>query len=250
MVTGILILDRLAYIYISALPTPSDADSCNILNSQLCGQLLKDPFTILLILWTSLQLVWVTMLLAVQFVQIARAKTTYESMKSHTHYHDHDTTPAPNPLTTALTTGTTDPETAGLTSSGAGPNPIIAPPGTNSTTTAAGGGPKHKDSCFAQWSKLLGLDTFFTVAFQGYHGSQAAHAHARQRRGNPFSRGIWTNCVDFWRDVGPVVGRKESGMAKLGGETVNYARLFEVPAMTTGGRRRRGGYEAVGEEEA
>ncbi|KAI9662988.1 MAG: palmitoyltransferase akr1 [Bathelium mastoideum] len=262
MVVGILILDRLTFLYISVLPTPPGSDQCNILDPSICGYLLRDPFTILLVIWTSLQLIWVSMLLVVQFLQIARAETTYESMKSRTHALDYDANAAPHPLTTALTTGTTDAAEAGLTSAGAGPNPVLAQPGaattttgggaatTSSTTPGAAAAHRHGESCFGQWSKLLGLDTFFTVAFQGYQGSQArarVQAQQRTRGGNPFSRGIWTNCVDFWRDAGPVVGSKESGMARLGGETVNYARLFEVPVMRMG--RRRGGYEAVVGEE-
>ncbi|KAI9695496.1 MAG: palmitoyltransferase akr1 [Bogoriella megaspora] len=240
MVVGIISLDRLTYLYLNLLSSPSSATECNILNRYFCDILLKDPFTILLSIWASLQLIWVSMLLFVHFFQIARAETTYESMKSRTSYHDDYTAPAV-PITTALTAGTTDPEEAGLTSSGAGPNPVA------SSNIPHKHGPKQKESCFSQWSKLLGLDTFFTIAFNGYHGSQT-HAHAAaQRRGNPFSRGILKNCLDFWNDAGPVMGRKENGEAKLGGERVNYARLFDVPMGV--GRRRAGGYEAVGGDE-
>ncbi len=72
---------------------------------------------------------------------------------------------------------------------------------------------------------MLGLDTFFNIAFNGYHGSKK---QARQPK-NPFSRGVITNCKDFWCDSAPIFGRRENGAAKLGGGVVNYTRMYETP---------------------
>ena len=68
---------------------------------------------------------------------------------------------------------------------------------------------------------------------------------------NPFSRGMVTNCKDFWCDGSSIFGKRKNGEARLDGENVNYTRLYEVPL------RKRGGdgmsYESVntgdGEEE-
>ena len=66
------------------------------------------------------------------------------------------------------------------------------------------------------------------------------------------TRGVITNCKDFWCDGAPVFKKKESGFARLGGERVDYTRLYEVPKMRysrTAGGRGGGRYEAVSAEE-
>ncbi|KAL8831827.1 MAG: hypothetical protein Q9191_000651, partial [Dirinaria sp. TL-2023a] len=147
------------------------------------------------------------MLLFVQLLQIARAVTTNESMKGNFH-HD---SKAAQAVTAMATAGTTSMSGAQLTSSGMGPDP--ATPGHRARN-------HRREGFFAQWKKLLGLDTFVATA-QGTAGSR--------RRGNPFSRGIITNCKDFWCDPEPYFGRRETGAAILGGEPVNYTRMYEVP---------------------
>lgn len=111
---------------------------------------------------------------------------------------------------------------------------------------------KHqkKEGCFAQWKKLLGLDTFIATAL---HGSKAGEVMAR-RRENPFTRGVLRNCQDFWCDAGGASGffrGRGDGISLLGGEEVDYRRLYSVPAGGAGGGMsyRRGGYESVGTEE-
>ena len=99
---------------------------------------------------------------------------------------------------------------------------------------------KKKEGCFSSWSKMLGMDVFFTIAFNGYRGSKAKEL--RRKKPNPFTRGLVRNCQDFWLD-GPVFGRKQSGgMALLGGERVDYTSLYDAPRA---GMRYRGGYEEV-----
>ena len=65
----------------------------------------------------------------------------------------------------------------------------------------------------------------------------------RRDRGNPFSRGILVNCRDFWCDPAPIVGRRLNGDGYLGGEVVNYARMYETPL-----RMRSSGYTSVPDE--
>lgn len=153
---------------------------------------------------------WMVMLFIVQSVQIARGLTTYESMRNHIH----GSTPATQAVTSAITAGTTSLSDASLTDAGMGPDPAIRP-GPPDNTHA------RKEGCFAQWKKLLGLDTFIATA-TGRSG--------RRKRGNPFSRGVMTNCRDFWFDPAPYIGRRENGAAMLNGDVVNYARMYETPS--------------------
>lgn len=211
---------------IASLPAPSDTE-CNILSSSLCSILKRDAFTIILTIWLSLQLIWVTMLCVVQLVQISRNQTTYENMKGNSIDHIHPTSQA---ITSALMTGTTS-----LDASGQGPNPSI--PSTQERR------PPQKEGCFSQWKKLFGLDTFFATAQEGL-------ATDRRPR-NPFSRGIVTNCRDFWCDPAPYFGQRDSGSAMLAGEAVNYNRMYEVPLMMRTGSRAGPGmvYRSVAHEE-
>lgn len=177
-------------------------------------------------------MIWVTMLMTVQLVQIARATTTYESMRGHTHGNSQ----AATAITAALTTGSTSIEGAQLGNAGMGPNPNVP------------NGPRphaHKEGCFGQWKKLLGLDTFVVTA---------TGAGQPRRRGNPYSRGIVTNCKDFWCDPAPIFRRRENGAAMLDGDVVNYTRMYETPPRMKLRRPRHdadgGMYHSVGCEDA
>lgn len=196
---------------------------CNIINDDLCGIISKDTFTLVLTVWSALQLIWVTMLCAVQIIQISRNQTTYENMRGHGVDSSHPTSQA---ITSALVAGTTSPSAAGLTAAGQGPNPVA--PATPV--------PRRSHGFFGQWKRLLGLDTFFATA-QG----------RTRRQKNPFSRGIITNCRDFWLDPAPIFKRRESGSGMLDGEAVNYYRMYEPPLrMHTGGPGGSGGaYSSV-----
>lgn len=211
---------------IDIIPARSDAE-CNILSSVLCDILSRDTFTIILTIWISIQLIWVSMLCVVQLVQISRNQTTYESMHGHTLDYANSASAA---VTSAITTGTTSADIGGLSATGQGPNPAIPP-----TTIPSHRRPpplRHDHGCLSQWKKLLGLDTFVATAQDGLDRRGGA------RSWNPFSRGVVTNCKDFWCDSQPYFGKRDTGSAMLGGETVNYSRLFDMPLMTrTGGSR-------------
>ena len=217
MIVGIALLIQLTITYIETLPNPSSLN-CAILKDEYCQVFSRDPLTIVTNAWTSLQLTWTFMLIFVHLTQVARAITTLETMKGQAQ---------PGPLMTAVATGSLDPQGA---QSGSGPDPV------NPHNHKHG----KKEGCLTQWSKLLGLDTFWTVAFGLYKGRKDKPSAARAKKGNPFSRGIFRNCQDFWMD-GPIFGRKSSGHALLGGETVDYTSMYDVPR---GGMRYRG-YEAV-----
>lgn len=226
---GVLSLLYLAYNYLSVRPVPTNFDKCNILSDELCGVLNKDPYTICLMAWAALQLTWVSMLLIVQLVQIGRAQTTYESMKAQRHLHGHGSGFA-DAATNFAATGTTSAAEAGLTDAARGPDP------------AAESAPRPPESCLGRWQRLLGLDTFMATAL---YGSRADEVRSRQRQ-NPFTRGMLTNCKDFWCEPSPVFGRHDNGVALLGGERVDYTSMYEAPGrMTYGGEGGR--YAEVGQ---
>lgn len=206
---------------IETLPDPTELH-CAILKDTLCGTFSRDPLTIITNAWAALQLTWTIMLLFVHLTQVARAITTFETMKGQGQV---------GPIMSAVTTGSLSADGASISASGAGPDPV--------------GGHSHahkkKEGCLTQWSKLLGLDTFYTIAFQGYKGSKNKEAASRNKQSNPFSRGLFRNCQDFWMD-GPIFMRKTGGKALLGGEQIDYTSIYDVPR---GGMRYQSGYEAV-----
>ncbi|PSK60153.1 hypothetical protein B9Z65_1051 [Elsinoe australis] len=246
LLAGIALLIPLFLSYLTLLPAPptSSAQDCTLLSPTLCTHFSKDPFTALLTAWSALQLTWVSMLLLVHLTQIARALTTFESMRGH----------AVSPLTSAIATGSLDPGAVGA-----------APLPSSSVAQNEAGKTKKKEGWWATWKRLLGLDAVISTAL---YGSRAEEMR-RQRERNPYSHGCVRNCADFWCDFGlsdegegyggrsggvvgmvrGVVGRKgQSGIGLLGGERVDYRRLYSVPEG--GMRYRRGGYESLpgGEE--
>ncbi|PYI26372.1 zf-DHHC-domain-containing protein [Aspergillus indologenus CBS 114.80] len=224
---GIILFLRLTFNYINVLPAPVNPQ-CNVINDALCDLVLRDTFTLVLDIWVVIQLVWITMLCAVQLVQISRNQTTYENMRGHSIDRSY---PSSRAFASAVTAGTTSLDAAGLSSAGQGPNPALAQNVSH----------RHqKNGCLQQWSSLLGIDTFFATARDGLRDSPRT---ARPK--NPFSRGIVTNCQDFWCDPAPYFGRREPGSAMLGGEVVNYNRMYEVPLRMHSG----GGYRSLADND-
>ncbi|KAI0480719.1 hypothetical protein GGR56DRAFT_627287 [Xylariaceae sp. FL0804] len=234
LMLGIISIDWLMYYYFSELPQ-SDTTDCLILSAPLCKIISSDPYSMLLGIWTTLQLTWVSMLIFVQLVQVARAMTTYENMYG-------------------IQDGSASSLVSAFTSTGAPLDPSHpdagpAPPSAADDPLGTGKGPhahKHR-SAWQQWSRLLGVDTFIETAT----GRSAATGKKARKKRNPYSKGYVQNCRDFWCDPAPVFGRRETGDAVLGGHRINYTEIYESPsAMTLGGTgRRRGGYEGVAGEE-
>ncbi|EHY59408.1 palmitoyltransferase akr1 [Exophiala dermatitidis] len=218
---GIILYVRLVLSYLSLLPAPPDdaISQCNVLSPALCSFVLRDPWTVALSFWACLQLVWVTMLLVVQTVQICKNQTTYENMRRHQHVQQHTHGRGAPPL---LPLHQQYPNRPGPVTQGATP----ATSSLNDTAAAAtrlNPVPRRPDGCLTRWMKLLGLDAFLATA------SDASHGKLQSRTGNPYSRGVIGNCRDFWCDPAPIFGRRKNGMGYLGGEVVDYAHLYEVP---------------------
>jgi palmitoyltransferase len=199
------------------IPQPTTA-TCNVISAELCATLNSDPFTIVLSIWTNLQLVWVSMLLIVQIVQITRGLTTYEAMSGHKHG---------GAVETFIATGTTSAEGAGLTAAGRGPDPAV------------GHAPGARKGCLGQWMTMFGVDVFL----------KTTQSDSRTEKRNPFSRGWIRNFKDFFCDGSSVFKARPNGEALLGGDRVDYTSMYEVP--TAGGIRRRAGmeYAAVGQDD-
>lgn len=208
----------------------------------MCRVANSDAFTLVIVGWGALQLTWVTMLLFVQLVQVSRAMTTYENMMGAHHGHD---SKAAEAITSALTTGTTSRAEAQLGPDGLGPNPALPPHGHGHGHH----GHHHRQGCFAQWKKILGVDTFVETAL---HGSSGTRNRSRRPR-NPFSAGCVQNCKDFWCDPSPVFGRRENGEAALGGAVVNYTMMYENPRimnMRAGAGDTAGMYQSVAADDS
>lgn len=108
---------------------------------------------------------------------------------------------------------------------------------------------RSHDTCFTKVKKALGVGAFVNIAQDASRGGGAA----RRRRGNPFSRGVITNCKDFWCDPAPLLKPNQygGGEALLGGGTVDYFNMYEAPPrMRTGGGGGAGGrYQRLAVEE-
>ncbi|KAI5811242.1 hypothetical protein DFH27DRAFT_597047 [Peziza echinospora] len=268
---GMFMFTRLAVFYIPTQINYNNDPQCSFLSADPCRVFTADRITMCVAIWTAIQAIWVTMLVFVQFIQVARGQTTYENMHAnnpHGHGHSHGSGghggvggdhKVANAVASAIAAGTTSMEAAQLTPAGMGPNPNLSngnggggyTPGSGS---GSGPGPRgghghghDKDKCFTRTTKLLGLDAFVHTAQDGIettrqHGRGAAGRAGRGRGGNrkpknPFSRGCVQNCKDFWCDPKPVfsagtAGGRDGGEAVLGGEIVDYFTLYETPLMS------------------
>jgi len=114
-----------------------------------------------------------------------------------------------------ITTGDPSMSSAQISASERGPDPAVERPHNHA-----------RHGAFDAWKRLLGIDTFMTVAV----GGRGAPGQRTTVNRNPFSKGCFTNCADFWADDTPIFGSRDTGQAKLGGERVDYTSMYEVPA--------------------
>ncbi|ERS98670.1 palmitoyltransferase AKR1 [Sporothrix schenckii 1099-18] len=251
LTVGVVVFDFIVYYALAAAVAAAEAaavpgyDRCNLLSPSLCVVINADAFTLLVAIWASLQLSWVSMLLFVQFIQVSRAMTTYENMYGvSAHGHGHGGVSA---LQSAFTsTGAPlDPGHAAA----AGDDGHGHGPGGHGH---GHGGHGHSHGGFLkQWSKILGVDTFIETATG--RGAASGGPGTKRRNKNPYSRGCLTNCKDFWCDPAPLFGQRETGSALLGGVAVNYTEMYESPRLMEATRRKRNNngaaYEAVAGDE-
>ncbi|KAK9474964.1 uncharacterized protein V1510DRAFT_231702 [Dipodascopsis tothii] len=205
------------------LLAPSDEEPmCMVLAEPFCSIYSSDPLTVLVACWAALQLVWVTFLSVVQLMQIARAMTTNEATNMHKHGF----------MGGAISPPARESGEAGVSSSGASIAPSeIGPDKHNHAHGNNGGGPARL--CM----RLLGIDQFLMlmrdVRLFGGRGQGYSAALQSERNVNPFNHGTVRNCMDFWADGGELIRMSDkpgtSGHGRVGGRSVDYLRLWNVP---------------------
>ena len=164
---GATVFVRLVLYHIFESPSPLTDISCNVLPNEVCQYTLRDPMTVVIGLWTALQVVWVTMLLVVQFVQITRAQTTYESMRGNIHSGSQ----ASEAITSALTAGTTSMDGAQISGTGMGPDPAV--PGSHSH--------KHKEGYFASMEKDPRTGRFYDDSARRHYAEEKGESILQRR---------------------------------------------------------------------
>ncbi|TGZ82810.1 ankyrin [Ascodesmis nigricans] len=190
---GIALLLRIAWIHFSF--ADDTGFICSDLTSpRICSLLRYDSYTFLITIWAAFQLTWVTMLIFVQLFQIARAKTTYESMhqSSYNHHSPHHHHGHGNPHSH------------------------------NSTIDPAPHSHIPHTPFFRRITKILGIDAFITTAKTAPHG----HGNLNRAKRNPYQskRGVRGNCEDFWG------GDWKDGMkGTINGEKVDWGHVYEIP---------------------
>lgn len=163
------------------------------------------------------------MLLIVQLVQIARAKTTYESMHGRKHLHDESR--VTDAVASAIAAGAVSSEGAQVTSDGRGPDPVLSPLDHSAPNQRSH---NRKGGLWARCLKLLGVDTFVKTAQEGLDSSRRRGAKPK----NPFNRGVVQNCKDFWCEPTPIWHYdRRAGEAMIGGQLVDYYTMYESPKL-------------------
>ncbi|KAI0297046.1 DHHC palmitoyltransferase-domain-containing protein [Multifurca ochricompacta] len=213
LVIGIILFDYLTWAYFFSIEgTPALSPTC-FLPASICNLSATDMFLFAVAAWATLQLIWTIVLLASQYLQIARQMTTLEvsnlgrygfmggrggsltTQMGHRHTHAH-----------SLQGDSEDALSGEATPTGGHPH-------------GHGHAHRHTSGCSTGFlMQLLGFDRFTS--------GKAANGLARAGHAtNPFNVGIVGNCRDFWTR-----GRE------LG---VEYERLYEVPVEGFREARRR-----------
>jgi palmitoyltransferase ZDHHC13/17 len=204
---------------------------------EICEPLVTDPYTTILTFWTAAQLMWLTLLVVVQFYQIARGITTHEL---------------------------TNLQKYGFLGGGNVTAEDRMQEGVSSRLPPISKSKEPRPSKFNKCLRILGVEQFFTT-----FKDKRQRAVAQRRGMNPFDQGgCWTNCTDFWavptemneessrgwldnglqiRGLGFQLGK--GGEGRLGGQEVNYFEMWEVPEKRRKGRRVDEEYEAVAQVE-
>ncbi|GME85116.1 unnamed protein product [Ambrosiozyma monospora] len=79
-----MIFIKLCMVYFDELDMPDEIEhSCHILGDDLCSGHLGSPFVYNLMCWSILQLLWVTIMVVVQTMQISKGFTSYELNLTH-----------------------------------------------------------------------------------------------------------------------------------------------------------------------
>lgn len=210
---GILFFLLLLFIQFKVLYSPKLSKKCFVFLKLLCEPFLLDPFTFVLALWTSLQLIWVTLLLAVQLFQISFSITTNEA-RNLDKYDFMD----------KIEQDFYRKDAAYILQS------------TLSNNEAVHHHCSHKKGyrIFSMLSRFLGIHHFLKII--SIFSSKSVSMMNKEN--NPFNNGIVSNCRDFWScqtGKNSVLGFMNKtnhsyieGSAYVNGQLINY-HLYDSP---------------------
>lgn len=193
--------------------------TCEFAPEFLCTILTVDPFSTMVVIWSSLQLSWVLLLVFVQLIQVARGMTTNEASNLHKFgfmgaddfsslpldHHSVDTAAAPGEVTAFKSA--------------------------------------KKRKCSTMY-RVLGIDQFLNTAQDAF--GKSSH-HPAAANSNPVDFGVLRNCSDFWfpdREYN-IFKIYDRGYASLNGQMVDYFALWDFPKKT----RRNDDYEMVAQQQ-
>jgi palmitoyltransferase ZDHHC13/17 len=199
----------------------------------VCEPLVKDPYTTLLTIWTAAQLSWLSILVFMQYHQLARGITTHELSNLQKY---------------------------GFLGGGSVTIEDRMQEGVSSRLPPIARPDSKPSSRWQKCLRILGVE-HFALGFR----DRRQRAVAQRRGMNPFDQGrVWTNCRDFWAVPAHVNdessrgwldnGLKINGMGfqlgkggegRLGGEEVDYFEMWDVPEKRRKTRASDREYESV-----
>ncbi|KAA8917443.1 hypothetical protein TRICI_000392 [Trichomonascus ciferrii] len=213
---GIPLLDALYFNSYASVLAASTSE-CPFAPEFLCGVLTEDYFSTYTVAWATAQLTWVTLLVFVQLIQIARGMTTNEASNLHKFgfmgaddfsslpldHHSLDTATAPGEVTAFKSA--------------------------------------KKRRCHSTLARILGVDQFVNTAQEAF-GKSSRHPAAANS--NPVDYGVMRNCADFWfpDHSWNIFKIYDRGYGGLNGNMVDYYELWEFP------KKRQSDYEMVAQQ--
>ncbi|TID13309.1 hypothetical protein CANINC_004996 [Pichia inconspicua] len=214
---GILSWLNITLTYFKTATKLTDSHSCIHLSEALCEGYYGSPFMLGLFWWVSLQAVWLTFLVIVQFFQISKGYTTYEFSHKHkheSHNNNFSSVPPDDSNDKNIDNDETNDELTNLT------------PSTMNTTVRVLS--KILDSKFC---KMVGLDQLLFIT------TDIIERKMKHFEKNNFDFGFRQNWIDFLflkRTNDPIsfkslISLPLHGEGNINGYLVDYYKLYEVP---------------------
>ncbi|CCK69719.1 palmitoyltransferase AKR1 KNAG_0C06230 [Huiozyma naganishii CBS 8797] len=231
---GIVCFVKLSMEFFDAFDDDDDV-ACGFLgDDELCAGFTYSKFTFLIMVWAVLQLCWVSILLVMQWIQIAKGITNYEfdlalqqrkrKSSQQQQINEHFNTAPDELVDDGSSAGTARAESLA-----------------NAETTFDGvsEGNGRAGTCL----KMIGVPQCVTLVGELLGKTQSNSAGAEPRRGSSLhiatDYGVSRNIQDFWltSDTGAPLWQRllystssSSSRALLNGEEVVYSTLYELPA--------------------
>lgn len=255
---------------ISILPISPSSDTCILISTEICDVITRDPTTMVLTVWVALQLVWITMLCSVQFLQISRNQTTYESMRRRRHLHASGASPSASQSAAAAAAAGFG-FNAGVRGSGSGGHIPAELASVSSRQTAHtmeshnnANSPQYyhhqRRGCFAQFKTMLGIDAFVATATDELAAAEQGQGRGQRQRSSrmqpppssssrlapppspsrfPYSKGWARNCEEFWCDGHDDTNVNVNGNGSAMPPLSAYFRMARPPPPSSAATARR-----------